>query len=103
VIRHRHVGTTHRGWTLQYDATSDSLYWRYTDDQQLSLTLYATPNFLSKPGISLQMHNEGGEHLLTKTIATDHDPEQLGENYVRIMTRYLDDNWLVSAGGETQQ
>lgn len=100
VLKEQYAGITHRGWKLRYDKMSHSLYWTYTGDQDLSLKLYATPCSHQPTGISLQMHNNGGEHLLTKTIATDQGPEQVVENYVEIMTRYLDNNWMTK--GENQ-
>jgi len=94
VIKEQHVGTEHRGWKLQYDKMSHSLYWTYTDNPEIPLKIYATPCSHQTTGISIQMHNNGGEHLLTKTVAAGQEPEETVESYIDIMTRYLDNNWM---------
>jgi len=93
-IQKRYGGTEYWGWKLHYDVQAGTLYWSYTETEGLPLSFYATPFYEGEDGIVIHMHNLGGEELLCKRLAEDYGPREVVEDYVEIMKRYIDNNWM---------
>lgn len=94
----RYKDAEHRGWTLHMDGHARSLYWMH-EDLGIPLSIYATPFWEGQDGITVHVHNVGGEELVTRNIAEDKEPGEIIEKYVEIVTGYIDRNWM----GENQK
>lgn len=102
LIYERYRDVEHRGWTLHKEAHGASLCWSHENDD-IPLSIYATPYWADQDGIAVQVHNIGGEELVVKNIAEDREPGEIIENYVEIVTSYIDENWMSeNNGGESQ-
>ena len=101
-IQEKYGGTEYRGWRLHYDVRAGTLYWSYTETEGLPLSFYATPFYEGADGIAVQMQNLGGEELLCKTLAEGYRPSEIVENYLQIMKRYIDNNWMPEKSDEEE-
>ena len=98
-IKERYEGTEYRGWKLYYDNQARTLYWSYEESDGVPLSIYATPFYEGEEGIAVQCHNVGGEELVVKNLAAGYRTEEIVEEYVDIVTSYIDRNWMTEEDG----